>query len=54
MDPPPGDEWLHELKFDGYRILLRIERGRVKLLTRNGKDWTARFPRWRGPRRAAR
>ncbi len=43
-DPPPGDEWVHEIKLDGYRILLRIERGRVKLLTRNRQDWTARFP----------
>ncbi|HET9853730.1 MAG TPA: DNA ligase D [Methylomirabilota bacterium] len=43
-DPPPGDEWVHEIKLDGYRILLRIERGRVKLLTRNRQDWTPRFP----------
>ncbi len=42
--PPPGDGWVHEIKLDGYRILLRIERGRVKLLTRNRQDWTARFP----------
>ncbi len=42
--PPPGDDWLHEIKLDGYRILLRIERGRVKLLTRNRQDWTTRFP----------
>ena len=42
--PPPGDDWVHEIKLDGYRILLRIERGRVKLLTRNRQDWTARFP----------
>ncbi|MEX2220756.1 MAG: DNA ligase D [Candidatus Rokuibacteriota bacterium] len=42
--PPPGEDWVHEIKLDGYRILLRIERGRVKLLTRNRQDWTARFP----------
>jgi len=42
--PPPGDGWVHEIKLDGYRILLRIERGRVKLLTRNRQDWTTRFP----------
>jgi bifunctional non-homologous end joining protein LigD len=42
--PPPGDDWVHEIKLDGYRILLRVERGRVKLLTRNRQDWTARFP----------
>ena len=41
--PPPGDDWVHEIKLDGYRILLRVERGRVKLLTRNRQDWTARF-----------
>ena len=43
-DPPPGDEWLHEMKFDGYRILTRLEKGRVRLVSRNGKDWTERFP----------
>jgi bifunctional non-homologous end joining protein LigD len=42
--PPPGDDWVHEIKLDGYRILLRIERGRVLLLTRNRLDWTERFP----------
>jgi bifunctional non-homologous end joining protein LigD len=42
--PPLGEDWVHEIKLDGYRILLRIERGRVKLLTRNRQDWTARFP----------
>jgi bifunctional non-homologous end joining protein LigD len=43
-DPPPGDDWVHEIKLDGYRILLRIAGGRVKLLTRNRQDWTARYP----------
>ena len=42
--PPSGDEWLHEIKFDGYRILARIKSGDVQLITRNGKDWTHRFP----------
>ena len=42
--PPDGDEWLHELKYDGYRLLARIERGEVRLLTRNRLDWTAKFP----------
>ena len=42
--PPVGDDWVHEIKLDGYRMLLRIERGRVRLLTRNRLDWTDRFP----------
>ncbi len=42
--PPTGDEWLHEIKFDGYRILARIKSGKVQLITRNGKDWTQKFP----------
>src|SRR5262245_14033084 len=41
---PGGDAWLHEMKYDGYRILARIEGGRVRLLSRNGRDWTASFP----------
>ena len=43
-EPPPGDQWLHELKFDGYRMLCRIDRGKVQFWSRNGKDWTAKFP----------
>lgn len=42
--PPPGD-WLYEIKFDGYRLLARIQRGRVKLFSRNGNDWSERLPR---------
>ena len=42
-EPPSGDEWLHELKFDGYRMLCRIDRGRVRVWSRNGKDWTDKF-----------
>ena len=41
--PPEGPHWLHEIKFDGYRIQARIEAGRVKLLTRSGLDWTKKF-----------
>ncbi|MEI2807171.1 DNA ligase D [Albidovulum sp.] len=40
---PTGPRWLHEIKFDGYRLQARIEAGRVKLLTRSGLDWTDRF-----------
>jgi bifunctional non-homologous end joining protein LigD len=41
---PDGPDWLHEIKYDGYRLLARIERGEVRLLTRNGLDWTGKFP----------
>lgn len=40
---PTGEKWLHEIKFDGYRLLAHIEAGRVKLLTRSGLDWTKKF-----------
>ncbi|QGM46545.1 DNA ligase D [Methylocystis heyeri] len=40
---PSGGRWFHEIKFDGYRIQARIEAGRVRLLTRRGLDWSARF-----------
>jgi bifunctional non-homologous end joining protein LigD len=42
--PPEGDEWLHEIKYDGYRILARREGPSVALLSRRGHDWTAKFP----------
>jgi bifunctional non-homologous end joining protein LigD len=42
--PPAGDEWLHEIKHDGYRIVARVEEGEVQLVSRNGKDWTKEFP----------
>jgi hypothetical protein len=41
--PLEGGAWLHEIKLDGYRTGVRIERGKVRLLTRTGLDWTARF-----------
>jgi bifunctional non-homologous end joining protein LigD len=44
-EPPDGDEWIHEVKFDGYRILCALEKGRATLWSRNAKDWTATFPR---------
>jgi bifunctional non-homologous end joining protein LigD len=40
---PEGEGWLHEIKLDGYRTAARIEGGKVRLLTRTGLDWTARF-----------
>jgi ATP-dependent DNA ligase len=42
--PPDGSDWLHEIKFDGYRIHARIEHGEVRLLTRTGLDWTHKYP----------
>ncbi|WP_105435477.1 DNA ligase D [Neorhizobium tomejilense] len=42
--PPTADGWIHEIKFDGYRIQMRIENGEVTLKTRKGLDWTARYP----------
>ena len=42
--PPDGPEWLHEIKFDGYRMHARLDRGAVRLLTRTGLDWTPKYP----------
>ena len=42
--PPVGDEWAHEIKFDGYRMQLRIIDGTASLLSRKGLDWSAKFP----------
>jgi len=41
--PPKGDDWVHEIKFDGYRIQARIDGENVRLITRSGLDWTKRF-----------
>lgn len=43
-EPPEGPQWLHEQKFDGYRIVAELDRGTVRLLSRRFKDWTAAFP----------
>ena len=40
---PEGPEWLHELKYDGYRMHTRLDRGAVRLLTRTGLDWTHKY-----------
>jgi len=42
--PPSADGWIHEIKFDGYRIQARIENGEVTLKTRKGLNWTAKYP----------
>jgi ATP-dependent DNA ligase len=41
---PDGPGWLHEIKFDGYRMHARLDRGAVRLLTRTGLDWTRKNP----------
>jgi bifunctional non-homologous end joining protein LigD len=41
--PPSGAGWVHEVKFDGYRVQLRVEGGKASLLTRKGLDWTGKF-----------
>jgi bifunctional non-homologous end joining protein LigD len=38
-----GEQWLHEIKYDGYRVQVHLNRGRKKVYTRNGLDWTKRF-----------
>jgi bifunctional non-homologous end joining protein LigD len=40
---PSGSNWIHEIKFDGYRIQAHLEDGKVRLFTRNGHDWTRKF-----------
>src|ERR1700751_4420427 len=46
FDAPPrgGSDWLHEIKYDGYRMHARLDRGRTQLLTRTGLDWTDKYP----------
>src|SRR5437899_6529251 len=41
---PESPGWLHEIKFDGYRLHARLDRGAVRLLTRTGLDWTHKYP----------
>src|SRR4051812_16137945 len=42
-EPPVGDEWLHEMKLDGYRMLCRVENGEAQMMSRNAKEWTGTF-----------
>ena len=44
-EAPTGPGWIYEFKYDGYRILARIDEGSVRLITRGSQDWTERFPR---------
>jgi bifunctional non-homologous end joining protein LigD len=41
--PPAGDNWLHEIKYDGYPLQIHLDKGRVTIRTRTGLDWTRRF-----------
>ncbi|RWX30663.1 ATP-dependent DNA ligase [Rhizobium leguminosarum] len=42
--PPKGDDWVYEIKWDGYRLSVHVEPTRIRILTRGGHDWTDRFP----------
>ena len=42
-EAPSGEQWVHEIKFDGYRVICRVERGKATLITRNQQDWTHRY-----------
>jgi len=42
-DAPAGDEWIHEMKYDGYRMLCRIEAAKATMWSRNGNEWTQNF-----------
>jgi bifunctional non-homologous end joining protein LigD len=42
--PPTGPRWAFEIKWDGYRVSVRLDRGKARILTRRGHDWTERFP----------
>jgi bifunctional non-homologous end joining protein LigD len=42
--PPEGNTWLHEPKFDGYRMFCRIADGKIRFISRNNQDWTDKFP----------
>jgi bifunctional non-homologous end joining protein LigD len=45
VEKAPGGEWSYEIKFDGYRIMARIDHGKIQLFTRNGHDWTHKLPK---------
>jgi bifunctional non-homologous end joining protein LigD len=43
-EAPEGDQWLHEIKYDGFRMHARLDHGAARLLTRNGLNWTGKYP----------
>ena len=44
VTPPSGPGWLHEIKYDGFRMMVRRDGSGTRVITRNGYDWTARYP----------
>ena len=52
--PPSGPGWIHEIKHDGFRMMVRRDAAGVRLLTRNGHDWSTRYPQIFGAARALR
>ena len=42
--PPEGKHWIHEIKYDGYRSQVLLDRGQGRVFTRNGHDWSDRYP----------
>ncbi|WP_186511087.1 DNA ligase D [Caenimonas sedimenti] len=53
VSKPPAGDWLYEIKYDGYRMLARVDGPDVRILTRRGNDWTSRFPTLRAALMAA-
>jgi hypothetical protein len=51
LRPPSGPLWVHEIKHDGYRLMVRRDSARVRCFTRNGHDWADRFPAMTGQTR---
>jgi bifunctional non-homologous end joining protein LigD len=45
LQPPTGEGWIHEIKYDGYRTLIAIDCGKVRAFTRNGNDWSTAYKR---------
>jgi bifunctional non-homologous end joining protein LigD len=43
-EAPAGNDWLHEIKLDGYRMLCRVDKAQARFISRNGHDWTKKFP----------
>jgi bifunctional non-homologous end joining protein LigD len=44
-EPPTGSGWIHEIKHDGFRTLLRIDRDNIRALSHNGHNWSDKYPR---------